>query len=221
MNYYKNFKIVIGTPLWRLYLHWAYKKCLEDFNKLNFSPDFKERDFTALLCGVGNETTADEFIKFTLQRNKKAKIIIIDLGKEQVEAVKRLIREKYSSFDIVVKQMNALDLNTYLKSDSIDWIETDGFLEYFDKDSLNKLLKIWHKLLKPDGFITLRETGSRGWMGNIIDKSRIWIGKVWLGVRLYQYNSQQLTSLFKKTGFKYVETSTFIPTFNRYSLIKD
>lgn len=220
MSYYLNFRLVIGTPLWRLYLRWAYKKCIDDFSKLNFSPDFKKQSFTCLLCGVGNETTADEFIKFTIQRNKKAKIIIIDLGEEQVHAVNKLIQKKYSSLNIVVKQINALALDTYFKKDSIDWIETDGFLEYFDKDSLYKLLITWYKLLKQKGFITLREPASQGKMEEIIDMLRIWIGKVWLGVTLYLHNKKELTSLFKKSGFIYNENTTFIPTFNRYSLIK-
>ncbi len=220
MSYYKNFKIVIGTPLWRLYLRWAYKKCIADFNKLNFFPNFTAPDFTCLLCGVGNETTADEFIKFIIQRNKKARIIIIDLGKEQIHAVKNLIEKKYSSLDITVKQINALELNSFIKKASIDWIETDGFLEFFDKNSLQKLLIIWHRLLKQKGFITLREPSSQGNIGNIIDLLRMWIGKVWLGVKLYLHNKKGLTALFKKSGFIFHNDPTFIPTFNRYSLVK-
>ncbi|MFA6570048.1 MAG: hypothetical protein WCT77_02300, partial [Bacteroidota bacterium] len=58
MSYYKNFRIIIGTPLWRLYLRWRYKKSIEDFYKLGFQPNFSNKSFTTLLCGVGNETTA-------------------------------------------------------------------------------------------------------------------------------------------------------------------
>lgn len=220
MSYYKNFKIVIGTPLWRLYLRWAYKKCIADFNKLNFFPDFTAPNFTCLLCGVGNETTADEFIKFTTKKNKKAKIIIIDLGKEQIQAINNLIRKKYSNLNIIVKQINALELGTYFKKDSINWIETDGFLEFFDKNSLQKLLIIWHKLLKQKGFITLREPSSQGNIGRIIDLLRMWIGKIWLGVKLYLHNKKELAALFKQSGFMFHNDPTFIPTFNRYSLIK-
>ena len=93
MSYYRNFKIIIGTPLWRYFFRQEYKKCVDNLKKLNLSPDFYKNSFTALLCGVGNEVTADEFIKFILAKNK-----------------------------------------------SVDWIETDGFLEYFPKEDLNKLL---------------------------------------------------------------------------------
>lgn len=72
--YYHRFKIVIGTPIWRAYLRWAYKTCIDDLRKLHFYPDFNRQDFTALLCGVGNETTADEFINFVIARNEKAKL---------------------------------------------------------------------------------------------------------------------------------------------------
>ncbi len=219
MSYYRNFRLVIGSPLWRLYLRWAYRKCIDDFKYLDFIPDFKNKTFTCLLCGVGNEVTADEFIKFALLKNKKAKIIIIDLGKEQIQAVRKLIQKKHSTINIKVKQMNALDLDKMLKDNSIDWIETDGFLEFFDKDSLYRLLTIWDKLLKPKGFITLREPASRGTIGHIIDKLRVWAAKIWLGITIYRYDQDKLTSLFNKTGFEYVEHSTFIPTFDRFSLI--
>lgn len=220
MSYYHRFKIIIGSPLWRFYLRWAYGKCIEDLDTLHFIPDFNNRDFTCLLCGVGNETTADEFIQFANKKNLKAKIIIIDLGKEQIQAVKNLIRKKYLSHNIEVKQIDALQLTTFIKPNSINWIETDGFLEFFDKKSLNKLMQIWNKILKNNGFITLREPASEGKLGQITDNLRIWIGKRWLGITIYRHTKQELNLMFQKSGFKYVTGYTSIPTFKRYSLIK-
>lgn len=221
MSYYNRFKIIIGTPAWRLYLRWAYKTCIEDLIKLNYKPDFKKDNFTCLLCGCGNETTTDEFIKFTIHRNPKAKIIIIDLADEQINAIKKLVNNRYSSLNTTVRQIDALSLNTFIKNNSLDWIETDGFLEYFDKNPLERLLRVWNKLLKQDGFITLREPAGEGILGDFIDRVKIWIGRIWLGVTVYSHSKQELEGLFSKCDFKYVEGLTFIPTFLRFSMIKD
>lgn len=220
MSYYKKFRIVIGTPFWKIYLRWAYKTCIEDLNKLNFISNFNKDNFLALLCGVGNETTADEFIKFVLNKNKKAKIIIIDLGNEQIAAANQLVKEKYSNFDIKIKRINALELDSFVKKNTINWIETDGFLEYFDKKSLLKLLLLWHSLLRQDGFVTLREPASHGLFGHFIDKFRVWVGKAWLNITLYEHTMRDLTLLFNKTGFRFTLENTILPTFKRFSLIK-
>lgn len=220
MGYYHKFKIVIGTPLWRVYLRWAYRKCIDDLTRLDFSPDFTKEGFSCLLCGVGNETTADEFINFTLQKNSHPNIYIIDLGDDQVKAVNKLVRQKYSHKNITVKKINALGLNSFLRPNQIDWIETDGFLEYFGHLSLEKLLRIWEEILANDGFITTRDCASKGKLDQIIDFVRIWLGKIWLGTTLYPHRQQELRHLFTKSGFKYFEGSTFLPTFKRFSLIK-
>src|SRR3989338_6375370 len=220
MSYYRKFKIVIGPPLWRVYLRWAYEKCIDDLSKLNFVPEFNRKNFTCLLCGVGNETTADEFIKFVIAKNKKAEIIIVDIGGEQIEAVKKLIHNKYLFFNIQIKQINALELTKLLRHHSIDWIETDGFLEYFDTNKLNTLLDIWRKILKLDGFITIRETASNSFTGRIVDHIRVWIAKVWLGVTIYIHTKIKLEKMFHNNQLKFVSGPTWLPTFRRYSLIK-
>ncbi len=193
MSYYKNFRIVIGTPLWRIFLRWVYAKSIDDFKKLKFSPNFQKRDFSCLLCGVGNEVTADEFIKFVLQRNKQVKIYIIDLGDEQIEAVKQLVGQKYQGIDITVKKINALDLETMIKSKSINWIETDGLFEFFEYDSLEKLLKIWRSILKEDGFVTTRANSNKRMVDRWIDNIKVWGGRVWLDVTMYSHTRERLS----------------------------
>ncbi len=220
-TYYHRFKIVIGTPLWRLYLRWAYRTCINDLKQLNFTPNFSRETFTALLCGVGNETTADEFIKFIIKRNKIAKIIIIDFGKEQIDAVTKLVQNRYSHLNIIVKKINALELVTFLKGNTIDWIETDGFLGWFDKKNLQTLLTIWKKLLKKDGFITMRDCASGGVIGTIIDYLKIWIAKQWLGITIYRHTKAELEKMFKKQHFAFVSGPTPLPTFKRYAIVKN
>ena len=218
MSYYKNFKIVIGTSLWRLYFRWAYKKCIADFNKLNFFPNFTAPDFTCLLCGVGNEVTAEEFIKFVLKRNQRPNIWMIDLGKEQIDAIKKMIDRKFPNLNINLKQIDALKLNSLIKPRSIDWIETDGLFEFFDNYSIRKLLNVWKNLLTKDGFITTTATSSRWKLQEYFDKLKIWVGKVWLGVIVYPHTRNQMRENFKKAGLKFVEGPAIIPYFKRYSM---
>lgn len=219
-TYYRRFKIVIGTPVWRVYLRWAYRKCIDDLSRLNFTPNFNKKDFTALLCGVGNEATADEFINFVITKNKEARIIIIDIGKQQIDAVTKLVQKKYASLNIKIKQTNALELASFFPNSSIDWIETDGFLEYFDKSNLTTLLNIWRKLMKEDGFITMRECASNGAIGAVIDCIRILIAKKWLGVSLYKHTKKELERILNEHQFLFVSGPTLLPTFRTYSVIK-
>lgn len=221
MSYYKNFKIVIGTPLWRIYLRWVYSQSIEDFKKLEFSPNFEKKDFSCLLCGVGNEVTADEFISFVLAKNDQAKIWIIDLGSEQIDAVSKLVSKKYPKKDINIKQINALSLDSLIKQGSLDWIETDGVFEYFDNNSLEKLLEVWKKLLSESGFITTRACSVKGPIDYLLDQIKIWGGKAWLNVVSFSHKREYLHRLFKNVGFKFVEGSTPLYHFKRYSLIND
>lgn len=220
MSYYRKFGAVLHNPLFRFYIRWVYKRCLRDLGKLGAVPNFKKKSFTCLLCGVGHEATADEFISFVSARNPMAKIIIIDLGKEQINAVNKLVKHKYPALSIVIKQINALNLDRFIQTESVDWIETDGLLEYFDKKSLAKLLKVWHKILTPDGFITTRDFASVGRFERVIDNFRIWLGKVWLGVVLHSHSWEELEKLFQAAGFRYTTHEFLFPTFYRFSLIK-
>lgn len=220
MSYYKKFRIVIGTPLWRQYLRWAYGQCLEDFKKLNFEPNFSKKDFTCLLCGVGNEVTADEFIRFVLKRNISPNIWIIDLGSEQVKAVKQLVKNNYPNLNIKVKELNALDLGSVIRDGSVDWIETDGLFEFFENSSLRKLLIVWKKILSPNGFITTRATSTDNMIDVFLDIVKIWIGKAWLNVELYTHTRSEMHQHFIETGLSFVEGSAIVPFFKRYAAIK-
>lgn len=220
MSYYRSFKKVFNNPLWNIYLRWAYTRCVEDLKKVGFQPDFRKKDFACLLCGVAMERTAYEFIKFVIARNPEAKIWIIDLGEEQVAAVERLVVEKYRNVDVIVRRINALDLKTLISAGSLDWIETDGFIQYFDSPSLQKLMDVWLYLLKPDGFITFRDftTGERTVVP--ADRFRIWLVKVWLKAKIFRHTKEELDSLFAQLNFRKVEGATILPTYKRFSLIK-
>jgi SAM-dependent methyltransferase len=220
MSYYKKFRTIFGSRLWAAYIRWAYETGIKDFSKLNFSPDFNRPDFKCLLCGVGNENTANEFIKFVARRNRKAGIIIIDIGEEQISAVKKLVEERHPQLDIQVRRVNALKLDELIEKNSLDWIETDGFLEYFDGVSMEKLLNLWSSLLKPNGFITFRDFSTSTGMGKIGDTFRIWLGKHWLGVQIFRHTKEEFNKVFKLLNFKVVEGLTPLPSYKRFSVIK-
>jgi len=218
MSYYKRFGIILGNPLWRVYLRWRYQKSIEDFKKLSFIPNFNKQNFSCLLCGVGNEATAEEFIEFVMKKSQNPHIWIIDLGQEQIVAVQRMIKQKYPYLNINVKQINALDLSELIKLKSIDWIETDGFFEFFDNNSIRKLLQVWKNLLTNDGFITTTATSSRWKLQEYFDRIKIWIGRNLLGVTVYPHTRKEMRQNFEDEGLKYIEGPTIIPYFKRYSL---
>lgn len=220
MTYYRRFSIIIGTPLWRWYISKQYQRGIEDLGKLGREPEFGKKRFTALLCGVGNEATAEEFIKFVYEKNHTATILIIDMGEEQVRAVKKSISERYMDKRISVVKTNALDLEKLIKPGTVDWIETDGFWEYFDYDGLGKLLLVWHKLLKPQGFVTTSATSTASIFDEWVDRVKIWISRVWLDVKVYSHNREKLHRIINEVGFKFVERWTVLPYFRRYTIIK-
>lgn len=220
MSYYSRWGLVIGTPLFQNFLQRSYVLGVSDLDKLHKKVNFSEANFTCMLSGVGNAATANSFIQFVLSRNSKAHIIIIDLGEKQVTEVKKLVQRNYSKSNITIHQVNALDLLSWLKSSSLNWIETDGFLEFFSPSQLPRLIHVWHTLLKPEGFVTIRETASQSKIGSIIDVLRIWLGKLWLGVQLYKFTLKDLETIFHIAGFKYISFPTGIPTYRRFTLVK-
>ena len=208
------------SPIFQRFLRRNYELGVSDLALFNKPLSFKRSNFTCFLCGVGNKETARTFIQFVIKRNLKAKIIIIDLGEEQIQEVSKLVSQSFSQYRIEVKRVDALNLLSWLEKSSIDWIETDGFLEFFSKPKLSKLLSIWHSLLKIDGFITLREPASNSWIGSFIDTFRIKIAMRWLGIQIYLHTMQSLNKQFDSAGFQHVSFPTIVPTFRRYTLIK-
>lgn len=218
MSYYRRFRIILDTPIFRRYLRWCYDRGIKDLSQLNFVPNIRKPNFTALLCGVGHESSADVFISFVTKLNPSASIVIIDLGAEQVEAVKKLVAAKYPNRTVRVIQTDALDLEKFIKTKSVDWIETDWLFAFFNQDSLKKLLGVWYRLLSDEGFITTRCGGDQNWLDRLITKAVVWIGKIWLGVSLYQHDRQAVELLMNQTGFRWTGHSMGIPTARRYSL---
>ncbi|MDA1079934.1 MAG: class I SAM-dependent methyltransferase [bacterium] len=221
MSYYFRWGLVIGQPVFQRFLRENYALGLADLKLFKRKSPFSAPDFSCLLCGVGNAATARTFIEFVLDKNPKAKICIIDLGTEQIAAAKQVVEQEFSEYNIQVRQMYALELSSWLKPSSLDWIETDGFLEFFSPKQLAKLLQIWHNLLRDTGFITIREPASSNkWEVAVLDVWRLWLAKLWLGITIYKHTLADLEKAFAVAGFTTVSFPTKVPTFRRFTMVK-
>lgn len=218
-NFYKRFQLISGFPLWPNYLRWVYEKTISDSTSVSITPLRKRKSFTCLLCGVSGEITANEYIKFVLSINPKARIIIIDIGKEQIGSLKKLISNNFSEANITVRQANALNLD-FITDKSLDWIDTDGFFSFFDNKQLLELFKEWKRMLKNDGYITFRELISHGFISTIANKLRAYVAKMYMGIELHQHNTEELEHSIKQVGFKSKHGISPIPLLDRYCLIK-
>lgn len=217
-DFYQKFKIVSTFPFWPNYLKWVYKKTITDSTDLGVTPLNKRKNFTCLLCGVSGEITANEFIKFVLSNNPGSKIIIIDLGEEQIQSVKKLIKEKFSDINIDVKQANALNLN-FIKDKSIDWIDTDGFFSFFDEKELLSLFVEWKRIIRSDGYITFRELTSHNVISTLANKTRNITSEIYMGIKLHLHSLSELEENFKKLHFQYSRGISPIPLLDRYCLV--
>lgn len=218
-NFYKRFGVITKLPFWRHYLHVSHVRGFEDAKKLGIKPKIKNSRFTALQSGTAGEITTDEFLKTVYRNDKNAKAIIIDLGEKQISSVKKLVHENYPDKHIEVRQVNALDLH-FISDKSIDWIETDGFLAFFDQNTLPQLLKEWGRILKDSGFITFRDFASSTFIERLIDKSRIALAKQTVSADLTRRTKIEMDSAFSNAGYKFKFSKTLIPGFYRYFLIK-
>lgn len=219
MDYYRRFELITHLFFFRSLIRTGYTRGVGDLAKLGVNVDFTKPGFSCLLCGVSGEITAEEFIEFVFAKNKDARIVIIDYGKDQVEAVKKLVRGRYAGANITVKQMNALELTKNFSPQTFDWIETDGLVEYFSKPDLKKLLTEWKTTLKKDGFITTRDFASSSLFGTLVDKFRMWFIKKHLTLTGYVHTKKELDQIFAAAGFRFVSGPTPVPTFKRYALV--
>lgn len=220
MSYYTEWGKVIGTPHFQKFLRKNYELGLADLKSLGHKSPFTKSVVHCLLCGVGNAATAKTFITFVIEQNPQAKITIIDLGEEQFHHVRALVTSEFPNPDITVKQMDALRLKDVVKDGSVDWIETDGFLEFFDDKQLRKLLSIWYDLLDSSGYISIREPASNGLFGSIIDWWRIRVAWWWVKIRIHNHTLADLDRLFSEAGFKHCSEPTSVPTFRRFTMVK-
>ena len=217
-SYYKRMQFFTSNPLWRRYLSWAYQCCVDDLKKIGYQPDFTKDNFTALLSGTSGETTSMQFAKFVFDKNPNAKIIILDIVPEQLERSRAVLSINYP--DKNIEHILSDAKQTPLESDSIDYIETDGFLEYFLGEDLRSLLKEWSRILRQDGFITTRAFATNSVLGRLADKLRLFSARRVLGVTVYAHSKQELIQCFQDAGFEFVKGgNTFIPTLYRFSLV--
>lgn len=218
-NFYRKFQLISKFPLWPNYIRWVYKITIDDSALLGTKPITKRNDFTCLLCGVSGEITAREYIKFVFGINQKAKIVIIDIGKEQINSVQKLVKNNFPQANITIKRANALDLS-FIKNKSLDWIDTDGFFSFFDKKQLLELFKEWKRMLRDDGYITFRELTSHGPISKAANILRDKVSQAYMDTKLHLHTLDELISDFRKLKLKYSRGRSPIPLLDRYCLVK-
>ncbi len=219
MSYYKNYWVFMNNPIAGSYLRWAYRTGLRNLSYIDYYPNFKKENFSCLLCGVGNERTAREYINFVLNRNFRANIYIIDINEDHLLSIRKLAQKEFPSSKITILRINALDLVDIIDENSIDWIETDCFFEFFDNESMKKLLTVWHKILKSDGFITTRDYISDDKNSFLINHIRKIIMEKWLNVKIFNHTRYDY-ELLLNNYFKSAICSTRVPTYKTFSMIK-
>src|SRR3989304_3361356 len=170
--FYKKFSSITRWKLWHQYLEFVYKRTIIDAIHMNIAPISERKKPMCLLCGASGEVTAEEFIAFTLRSNNKSKILIIDIGSPQILSIKTLINRHYGGKDVSTRKADALHLS-FIKNNSIDWIDTDGFLVFFNDEMLKQLVREWRRILKNDGYITFRECTGKGLFGVLLNKARL------------------------------------------------
>lgn len=216
-NFYRKFQIVSKFPLWPNYLRWVYREAIQDAVKLKVNI-ISRPNFTCLLCGVSGEITAREFINFVLKSCPKGKIIIIDLGQDQINSVRRLAEAEFPKANIQIKQANALNLR-FIKDKSVDWIDTDGFFSFFNEKGLLALFHEWKRILRKDGFITFRELTSHSPVSSFANTLRDRISRLYIGIRLNLHSTSELYKDFERVGYKFSHGHSPIPLLDRYCLV--
>jgi SAM-dependent methyltransferase len=217
-NFYKKFQIISKFPLWPNYLRQVYSNTNKDSAHLNVPPIQQRQHPYCLLCGVSGEITAKEYLDYVLKMNPQSKIMIIDLGKEQVQSIKRLVQNSFPTSAIEVRQANALHLD-FIKKNTIDWIDTDGFFSFFDEKQLEALFIEWKRILRKDGFITFRELTSHDPVSAFANRMRDKTSRLYMGIRLNLHSTNELYKDFKKVGFQYSHNRSPILLLDRYCLV--
>lgn len=218
-DWQKKFDLVTNNGVWRFYLRWVYKKCIQDLSDWGSPVKFNKVDFTALLCGTAGAATSKEFIDFILSHNPQAKIIILDLGENQIKDSKRMVKNHYPSSNIECIQADARSIP--LKSSSIDLIETDGVFEFMSGNDVKKTLKEWNRILSIDGKCTFRDFASYSFFPTLINNMKLFIGKTLFKAQLFNHTYDEFIKMFNEANFEYLSAGgALVPTLRRFVLRK-
>lgn len=211
----------MSNPLLGRYLQHSYSSAFSDLQYLNRLPNFSKKDFSCWLCGVAGASTAEKFLDFIFNKNPLSDVTILDLGEDQIKEIRKLIEKKYSDKKIRLIRANALDANKYFRQRSVDWIDTDNIMMFFDNKSLKKLLVIWRNILKDNGWISFRESARKGKFGVFFDWVLIRCGKYIFDAKLVGRSVQELRKMIGDSGFRFHEGNSLLPTVKRFCLVKN
>ncbi len=219
-QFYQRFKIITHRQFWRKYLHTCYSDCIDDLKAIHYTPDFNKNGFRALLCGTSGEITSDVFTEFVLAKNEQAHILIIDLGHLQIKKSRELLAKKFPGAGISYVIADARKLP--VASSAVDFIETDTLLNFFNSPDMGKVIKEWHDILTPSGFVTTRILANHNRIRRYYDEFLFALGKLVIGASYKTHSVHTIALNIKKAGFEFINGghSSFAQQ-KRFSMIKN
>jgi len=219
-TYYKRWGLFMKNPLWCNYLKKMYQDGFQKIAYLtNQDNPFDQPNFTALLSGCHGETTAETFAQFIFSKNPTTKLYILDINPISIERCKAVLPKKFPNKTIVFLQENIL--GNSIPDNTIDYIETDGFLQFFEpKTQLPKLIAEWKRMLKPTGFITTRDIVTTNVIGRTIVAIMQFLAKHVFAITIYHQTLAEIEKLYFQYGFYSVVRKTWFPTFRQFTIIK-
>ena len=215
--YYKRFRIFTHSVIWKIYISNSLTNSLYDLDALGRSSIFEKPGFTAMQCGTSGFKTSKCFFDFLLKRNSDCRIIVLDKSNYPLNEIKRNVHRKYSGIKFSFIQCDALSIP--IADASVDYIETDSFFQFFSLTALNQMLSEWHRVLKPDGFITTRCFCRNNQFGKIFDFFRKQLGK-YLNVQFIIHDYPSIIASLNLAGFNFKSNCYALPTLRRFTLIK-
>jgi SAM-dependent methyltransferase len=183
------------SPLHRRYLTAAYAHSLAQARTLGDDP-LAGRRTRVLLCGTGSAETTAAFLGHLASARGAVEAFVLDLAAEPLRA------SMASGAAAFFARADARDLP--LEDRSVDLIESDFFLQYFDAQGKRRIVAEWARVLSPGGVITTRDYVPRAGCGvdAFLDRARVRTLRFFLGRTFHTTSEADIVSTFRDHGLE-------------------
>jgi ubiquinone/menaquinone biosynthesis C-methylase UbiE len=183
------------SPLHRRYLAVAYTHSLEDARACGADPLAGTRP-RVLLCGTGSAQTTAAFLGHLARARGAVEPLVLDLSHEPLRAA--MASGARASF----ARADARDLP--LEDGSVDLIESDFFLQYFDTEGKRRIVREWARVLSARGVITTRDYVARAGSGvdAFLDRVRVQTLRFFLARAFHTTSESEISSTFRDHGLE-------------------
>ena len=182
-----------GFRLHRWYLAAAYRAGYEQLRRMGADP-LARAGARVLLCGTGSAETSLAFARFVRERNPSASLVVLDLSARPLVASRALV----PGAGWLRADARALPI----AGESIDLIETDFFLQYFEPEAKRVIAAEWSRVLAPGGAIMSRDyvlDGSAS-VERLLDRGRRALFRRTLGIDTFSVRRLELAEIFGAAG---------------------